>query len=148
MLRIIGALVVVGRIFLWTGSDIALAQSSDWSAVQALTSGQQVLVHTKVEPMTADFQSATATTLVVTRRGNIVYIDRSDVRQVAYIVKRRSAKWTVIGLAFGAAVGTLAAQGAGFVTIPIDMALFGGLGAWADHKNATTRVVVVYQATP
>jgi hypothetical protein len=45
-------------------------------------------------------------------------------------------------------ISTLAAQGAGFVTIPIDMALFGGLGAWADHKNATTRVVVVYQATP
>ena len=128
------------------------AQTSNWSAVQALISGQTIQVTAQGKEVTAEFQSATERQLVITRGGAIVYLDRPDVQQVAYTVHHRySTKWMWLGVGVGAYWGYKAGQGAGPIAIPIDMALLGGLGAWIDyHGNSHNQqhVVVVYRNAP
>jgi hypothetical protein len=59
----------------------AQTQTNNWPAVRALTSGQEVRVSTQSQEIAGEFQSATETQLVVTRRGKIVYLARPTVQR-------------------------------------------------------------------
>ena len=77
-------------------------QTNNWSAVQTLTSGQTVRVRTQGQEISGEFQSATETQLVITRRGKIVYLTRPTVQLVACVEYHRSDKRTWLGVVFGA----------------------------------------------
>ena len=80
----------------------AHAQANNWPAVQALRSGQGVRVTSEGQQLTGEFQSATETQLVITRRGRIVYLARPTVQLVACVEYHRSDKRTWLGVVFGA----------------------------------------------
>ena len=126
----------------------AQTQLNDWSAVQAITRGQKIRVCTQSQQVSAEFQSATGSQLVITHRGKIAYLDKADVQQISYTVarKHRGYKWTLIGLGVGAYFGYGAAQELGGKALLIETALLGGLGALADHKPSGRQIVVVYRS--
>jgi hypothetical protein len=141
---------VVGWILL---SALPASAQTDWEAVLALAPNQQIHVTTTTssKPQKVEFESATPAWLVVTKRsGQVAYIARPDVKEVSHTIKHgsRRSKWTVLGLIFGGMMGYGAGQGAGLMAIPIDIGIFGGLGAWMDHKNADEERSVVYVMPP
>jgi hypothetical protein len=147
MKKMIGAVSIVGWVLLSSGAEAVRAQSSNWSAVRALRSGQNVQVLVQGKEITGEFQSVTESWLVMTHRGDVIYLDRPDVQRVA-TVTGPSYRRTLIGLAIGVPWGVGTVQGGGWKGVPITMGVFGGIGALIDWHNSrrTEQVVTVYSA--
>jgi|WetSurMetagenome_2_1015567.scaffolds.fasta_scaffold799791_1 hypothetical protein len=126
--------------------------ASDWSAVQTITVGQEVRAIAATKEIRGRFQSASEHLLVLSRGSRIVYLDRSDIQQVATVSRpARHHKWTTIGAAVGFPWGFTVAISAGLKGVPITMGMFAGIGALIDLSNdlqmdRTERIVTVYSA--
>jgi hypothetical protein len=123
---------------------------SDWKLLQALPVGTSILVTAQGREVSGKFHSASKTELWVTDKWNrrVIRTGREHVQLVTHVAgnkKQRMIRGLLIGVALGVPLGIVAGQGAGAKAIPIDMALFGGLGAFMGHGRGDERVVVVYR---
>ncbi len=78
----------------------------NWSAVQALTSGEKVVVRTDTgDKFTGRFARANDTSLTITRDGREMPIARGDIGSVSYPGGTSRAKGALVGAGIGGGAG-------------------------------------------
>ena len=84
------------------------APSNDWSTVQALKTGEKLVIKkTDGKQVKGEMIEASDTTLTIDRDGKPLSVPRADVRQIYVTVgKAAKGKWAAIGAGIGAGAGT------------------------------------------
>ena len=97
-----------------TVAPVALAQDSlhDWSVVQALTRGTELIVETKAaETIKVKLRDVADTTLNFSREGKMVALDQQQIQRIYLKDKRSRTSSALIGAAKGAYAGARIAGG-------------------------------------
>jgi hypothetical protein len=82
------------------------ASSREWSAVQALSSGEKIVVRTDTgDKFTGRFNRATDTSITITRDGKEMSIARTDIGSVSYPGGTSRTKGALVGAAIGGGSG-------------------------------------------
>ena len=82
------------------------ASSRDWSAVQALTSGEKIVVRTDTgDKFTGYFSRANDTSLFITREGREMSFARTDIGSVSFPGGTSRTKGALVGAAIGGGSG-------------------------------------------
>lgn len=129
----------------------------EWSAVQAVSIGEEMLIEMKNgERLKGRLSGVSDTTLTLSRKNGSTELDRTNIAEVYRVMgKAAKAKYALIGAGVGAAVGVLAGKAKnsppiddGEIYLMIGATVGTGLGALVGAALGGTRRkrVLLYQA--
>ena len=102
------SLLLMGALLI-TQFTTAFAQTSsgNWSAVQAMTTDERLIVRQKDgKTIEGKMIEANETNLTLSRNNRVVNISRDSIRQIQHVKgKAAKGKWALIGTGIGAAAG-------------------------------------------
>jgi len=100
-----------------TVSPIVSAQDNlqDWSTVQAITTGTELIIETKTpETIKGKLSNVTDTTLNLSRDGTNIALDQKQIHRIYLVDKRSRTRSALLGAAKGAYIGARTARGGRF----------------------------------
>jgi hypothetical protein len=105
--RIFSLLITSALLITQFTTAFAQTASGNWSAVQAITTHERLIVRQKDgKTIEGKMIEANETNLTLSRSGKVVNIPRDSIRQIQQVKgKAAKGKWAVIGTGIGAAAG-------------------------------------------